>query len=163
MVETSYHIITLLFYASIMLVAVDRLLCIMSPTRYYVRVRAPTLKRTIRIIWFVSILIPALVAFLPISTSIHDTIVTYISQFSQVAFLISSVAAYALITWSHFKRVKLLLYFSISYQGSVEWKRVKRTFRTSFSLVSSFILFYVVPTYVSTNIELYHILLLGIK
>ena len=42
---TSYHVITSLFYCSMILIAVERLICILSPTKHYVHIRRSTLKK----------------------------------------------------------------------------------------------------------------------
>ena len=44
---TAYHCITSLFYCSMILISADRLMCIVTPAKYYVYVHKSTLKKVV--------------------------------------------------------------------------------------------------------------------
>ena len=60
--STAYHVVTFLFYNSMILISVDRLIATLFPTRYYVSVQRSTLKKAVFGIWMFSFGAPTIFA-----------------------------------------------------------------------------------------------------
>ena len=99
---TAYHIVTSLFYLSMILIPVDRLICICSPTTYFVKVRPATLKKIVTAIWLLSFTWSITIAFLPVTLETRAVIILYFAYAAQGIFIVTSIAAYAVLATSQF-------------------------------------------------------------
>ena len=139
-----YHCFTNLFYSTMTLIPFDRLLCVRSPTFYYSRVRVSPLKKIVTAIWCLSILSVLPFPF-TVSLLTHMKIILYSSYFAQAVFLVISLTAYSLVSRSQIRRGFL---FGDMKRRASEVSRSYHTFKTSFVLNTSFVVFYVIPNYV---------------
>ena len=99
----AYHIVTVLFYNAMILIAGDRLLSSLFPTAYYVHVRKSTLKKSVIIIWFLSMSSSTICVILHKDISQYIDIILIRSYEAQIVFLFTSVSAYATVALSLFQ------------------------------------------------------------
>ena len=98
---TAYHIVTVLFYSSMVLIAVDRLISALHPTAYFVHVRKSRMKKAVQIIWFCSFTTSLL--GLTLSMSDHTSLILYMSFSAQFVFISITITAYTLASISQFR------------------------------------------------------------
>ena len=145
---TVYHAITNLFYQTMILIPLDRLVCIVSPTFYYANIHVSTVKKSVTIIWVVSVLSSAPFAFLVDLTS-HMKIVLYSSYFAQGVFFVVSTVAYVMVARYQMNRRRLFGGPTTTNRPG-EWNR---TFLMPFFINMSFAVFYVLPNYVALLVK----------
>ena len=155
---TAYHILTSLFYDSMLLISIDRLLCVLSPLYYRIEVVKSTLTKTVLVIWFKSLLWPVPFAFFDLE--LNTKVVLYYSYAMQILFLLISVFAYTLIARSQERRRFLFEQTTgrSNHGNSTATPTAgrldglhKRTFVVSFCLILNFIVFYIVPNYIHSE------------
>ena len=145
---TVYHAITNLFYQSMILIPLDRLVCIVSPTFHYANIHVSTVKKSVAIIWILSVLSSSPFAFLVDLTS-HMKIILYSSYFAQGVFLVVSTVAYVMVARYQMNRRRL-------FGGPTTANRsgeCYRTFLMPFFLNMSFVVFYVLPNCASLRVK----------
>ena len=142
---TIYHGLTNLFYLTMIQIPLDRLLCILWPTFYYVNVRVSTVKKTVLIIWTSSLLAPTPIPFLE-DLQTQMKIILYSSYVAQAIFLVISITAYTLVTRHQIRRRKLFAGPPTKTENSM---KCHRTYSVPFVLNASFVVFYIIPNFVS--------------
>ena len=95
---TLYHGLTSLQYSSMLLISAERLLYILTPSYYQSNIQVSTLKRTICMIWMLSILWP--IPFTFCDMDVHVQVIRYFSYVMQVLFVSVSALMFVLVAHS---------------------------------------------------------------
>ena len=144
---TLYHGVTSLLYNSMLLISLDRFVCIAAQMFYRINVMESTLKKSIVIIWIVSFTIPTVVVAIVHDINKQIQIVLYHSYALQGFFIVISCIAYCLVAKS--QRRRSILFEPTASRGKSN--RNQKTFLVSFSLIATFVIFYIIPNYVQSK------------
>ena len=141
----AYHMVTGLFYCAMILISGDRLFSTLFPTTYYVYIHQSTLRKIVVVLWFFAISSSIVCFILPMDMGMYADLILSCSHALQIVFLVFSVVAYFLVIISHFRGQSLL---GVRSKCNVFVTRMKRTCFISFSIITSFVIFYIVPNYI---------------
>ena len=163
---TVYHVITNLFYQTMILIPLDRLVCMLHPAFYFTQVRVSTMKKIVLTIWTSSILASVPFALL-LDVATHTKFILYSSYLAQAIFVVVSVCAYTLVVrYQHSRRRLFAQSFKSSTIGQQEVEGNQRIV-VPFVLSMSFVVFYIAPNYMSQltgwNTAPLHLVLTGIS
>ena len=143
-----YHGITVLFYLTMIFISADRFSLIMSPTKYHTCIHKSTLKKIIAGIWSVSFGSSIPFAFNAISIVQHIKVILYISYAAQAIFLLLSIITYTMLAVTvRFNKKKL----GKVVRTDEKKTRLKKIHLVPFLIISTFILFYAIPQYVTVS------------
>ena len=153
---TLYHGVTSLFYNAMLLISVDRFVCIAAQMYYQIHVTESKLRKTVLVIWITSFAYTLVVAFLT-ELDVQTKVVLYSSYIMQGLFITISGLAYLLVGRSQRRRNKL---FQLS-TPKMKSRRNRKTFLVSFSLIASFVIFYVIPNHIHSKATAVSVLMIS--
>ena len=135
-----YHVVTSLCYGSMLLLPVDRILCIFYPTSYFIKAREKALRKSVAAIWIGSIIWGSSFSLAPITLKEHTKVIVYSTYVSQAIFLFVTFLSYVIIGVSFLPRQRL--------RTQETDQRVRKTFHITVALITAFTVFVMVPNFI---------------